>query len=306
MKIQFLNSISLKVISGGNIYNQQIKKGLQEKGHQVDYNITAINKNYDLTIVDSLFLNDYGAEAIKNQQRIYVLIHQIPELTNDDLSFLKSNAQFIVTGFPVKDELKEKWQLDIDKIHLVRPGVSDNLKPKGSGLIKVKRVILNSNFIKRKQLELLIPLTQKMNHPNVQFHVIGNPDIDKEYADKLKIRLKNELKNQISFHFNQTTKEVFSFLNEADLFLSLSKHETFGMAIFEALSLNLLCLCFETGDLPLFKSYKNYFGIPMNAIDKMSEVLSDWCENGVQVSEMNHPLRYWNYVNDEFESVINP
>ena len=57
MRLQFLNSIPLSVVSGGNIFNQNVIEGLRIKNIEVDYNAIKIDKHYDAVIIDSLCMN---------------------------------------------------------------------------------------------------------------------------------------------------------------------------------------------------------------------------------------------------------
>ncbi|WP_299111717.1 glycosyltransferase [uncultured Winogradskyella sp.] len=309
MKIQFINCIPLNVISGGNIYNIQIIESLRQNNFEVDYNLTPSDKNYDITIVDSLCMEEIDTKSLKLTHRIIALIHLIPELPSNIIDFYRTNSSFIVTGNPIKQELMAKWKLSNDNIFVIRPGIPNHWKAKNNHSIKITNIVINANFIERKRYEWLIPILKNINKSNIIIHIIGNNTIEPNYAKSICKSLKNKsLKNRIHFYFNISQDEIYKKLVTADLFLSLSKYESFGMSIFEAISVGTPCLAFLTGDIDLFNQYPNYIGIENHNMEKFSTVLKDLHEGKIADYNFNIsqlPInRTWDKVNYEFQTLL--
>lgn len=303
MKIEFLNSLSLAIISGGNIYNQAIIEGLREKDFELDYNTIPLDKDYDVSIIDSFCMSEVDPNLLKHNNQIIALIHQMPKLHTRTLNFYRNKAKFIVTGEPTKFELMSLWQVNEKNIQIIRPGVPDYWKPKTVFREKPKCITIVSNFIQNKGFEMLIRILKRLNHLDLRFHVIGNNKLDKVYANRL-IKAIQKTSSNVKLHFNLSRDEVHNQLIESDAFLSLSKSETFGMAIFEALSLGLPCIAYKTGDFNYFRRYPNYALFSDYSEDSFIEIIEEWVNNSetykLYCNTASQNKRNWNHVIDEF------
>nr|WP_321236194.1 glycosyltransferase family 4 protein [uncultured Psychroserpens sp.] len=301
MKLQFINNISLDVISGGNIYNTAIIEGLRQKGFEIDYNASPVDKDYDMSIVDSLCMNEIDTNRLKHNS--IALIHQLPKLRTDQLNFYRTHTKFIVTGEPTKQELITHWQINENNISIIRPGLHEYWKPKTAYEDQPKRIIIVSNFIQNKGFEMAIQILKRLNHLDLKFDIVGNNKLDKVYAKTI-IKSIQHTNANVTFHFNLNQQEVYNQLIESDIFLSLSKSESFGMAIFEALVLGLPCITYKTGDYNYFSSYPNYVGLDDYSENSFSEVLEGWNTNPEHYKShcntMSQNKRHWKHVVDEF------
>lgn len=307
MKLQFLNSIPLEVISGGNIYNHNIIEGLRHQHIEVDYNTFPLDDDYDFTIVDSLFMTPASIISLRSFSSIIALIHQLPKLDNSAVNFLRTRAKFIVTGNSAKEQLISDWQINDESIQVIRPGISRNWKSKSTFNHKPKRIVVIANFVQHKGFEMLVSILKHLRFSDLDFHVIGNNTLDKTYAENI-VKSIQETKANVEFHFNNSRDEVYNQLVASDMLLSLSKFETFGMAIFEALSLGLPSLAFKTGDFNYFRQYSNYIMIEeysenafIELIDKLvgnSKTYESYC------NKTSQDRREWANVINEFSSYL--
>jgi len=307
MKLQFLNTVSLDIISGGNIYNKMIIEGLRQKGIEIDYNTKPVDKDYDLTLVDSLCMDEIDPSNLKRSKQIIALIHQIPKLSSSTLDFYRTHTKFIVTGEPTKLELINLWQVNKKHIRVLRPGVPDSWKPKTVFKDQPKRIIIVSNFIQNKGFETLVDILKHFNHIDLTFHVVGNDQIDKEYANTI-INTIQKTSDNVKFYFNLSRDEVYTQLMQSDIFLSLSKSETFGMSLFEALTMGLPCLAYKTGDYNYFSNYDNYALLNVYSKNNFIEVIEQWLTKSktykqyCNTSSKNN--RSWQDVTEEFSIYI--
>ena len=307
MKLQFLNSIPLEVISGGNIYNKAIIEGLRLKGAEIDYNATPLDEDYDISIVDSLCMDKVNPNSIKLTQQIVALIHQIPKLSDHTINFYRDNAKFIVTGESAKSELIKLWQVNKNNIRVLRPGIPDHWKSKTEFRDQPKRIIIVSNFIQNKGFELLISILKKLSHLDLKFHIVGNNELDKGYGNKI-IETIEKTNNKVQFHFNLKRDEVYNQLLKSDIFLSLSKSETFGMSLFEALSLGLPCIAYKTGDFNYFRRYPNYLMLSDYSEDRFVEIIEQWVSNSETYKQHCNSTyqnkRNWNHLIEAFSMYL--
>jgi len=303
MKLQFINNISLDVISGGNIYNNAVIDGLKQTGVLIDYNASPLEKNYDLSIIDSLCMNEIKANTLYQNKNLIALIHQLPDLDSNTLDFYKTYSKFIVTGEPTKEVLINDWQVNEDNISIIRPGIPEQWKTKTTFNNKPKRIIIVSNFIQNKGFEMLIKLLKRLNHLNIEFDIVGNNKLDKVYADTIIKSIKQTNAN-VSFHFNLTRDDMYKRLTNSDIFLSLSKSESFGMAIFEALSLGLPSIAYKTGDYKYFDNHLNYIGLDDYSENSFSKSIEEWLNNPISYKTYCNTniqnKRYWKQVINEF------
>jgi glycosyltransferase involved in cell wall biosynthesis len=259
-KVQLINTLPLETISGGNIYNQYLIAGLQKQGITVDYNQRISNYGYNVSIIDSLCMNKIGVTELNTLQKdsIISLIHEVPKLHSESLKVYKQKSFFIVTGGTVKEQLVSEWKINENRIQVIRPGIDSNWKVKKSKANKQKpSILVVANFIPNKGYELLIETLNLLKKGFFELHIVGNNLIDSNYANKVIRTLKNT-DHTIYFHFNLNRQEMYQRYLKSDLYLNLSKSETFGMATFEALNLGLECITYKTGDMRYFQQFKNY------------------------------------------------
>ena len=260
MKIQFLNNIALDVVSGGNIYNQELIKGLKSHDIFVDYNMVPANKEYHITIIDSLCMSHLDVKKLDANTRKIALIHQLPEISGDRLEYFKENSSFVVTGEPTKLKLINLWGVNEKNVVVIRPGVPNNWEAKKIFRDNPFRLILIANLIPNKGFDLLLDILKGLVHLDLECHIIGNNQLDSAYSNHITDLIKNNSKC-VKFHFNLNRTQVYEELKMADLFLSVSSSESFGMSILEALSINLPCISYSTGDVEFFNQYSNYIKI---------------------------------------------
>lgn len=307
MRLQFLNSLPLDVISGGNLYNKAIIEGLSQNGFHVDYSNSPQDKAYDISVIDSLCMATINLNALKNSKQIIALIHQIPELDDESLHFYKAHAKFIVTGEPSKLELMNQWQLHEKNIRIIRPGIPDSWTPKTEFKRVPKRILIVANFIRNKGYKMLVKIIKRLNHLDLEFHIVGNDSLDISFAKEIIKSLKS-ISNKVNLHFNLNRDKVYNQFVKSDIFLNLSKSETFGMSLFEALSLNIPSIAYNAGDSNYFSSFPNYVMVNDYSEDCFIKIITQWVNNPSIYKQYCHlhfkNKRNWNHVNIEFSAYL--
>ncbi|NRB61314.1 MAG: glycosyltransferase family 4 protein [Winogradskyella sp.] len=307
MYIEFLNNISLNIISGGNRYNQNIIEGLINKGHTVDYHVESKHNHYDLCILDSLVLNSIDYSKFHNNTPIFALIHQIPKIEAHKIEFLRDRAKCIVTGNPTKTELIDTWHLNPKNVTVIRPGIELTWNGKTTFKDIPKRILLVANFIENKGYEMLITLIETLEREEFEFRIVGNNDLNPSYAEHIIERLKQTNANVVILDKIDRNDLYLEFIN-ADIFLSLSKSESFGMAIFEALTLNIPTISYKTGDYMFFETFKNYLPIENYNVKHFTSALLNWHSKPEDYSKFcnasNSTQRSWEMVTNEFHDFL--
>ncbi len=305
MKIQWLNTISFDTISGGNRYNTEVIEGLKRENFLVDCNACISKKSYDISIIDSLASPKLPLFGLKNLGKLYLLVHEIPKLTSEQIQFYKQHCYFICTGPPAERWLVDNWKIKSDKIKLIRPGLPSYWKKKKTFNNFARKLVINANFTRGKNYEWLIPILYYINNKAVEVNIIANNNLDPQYTAFItKVFERSKCSQRLHFYFNIAPSLVYTKLLQADLLLSLSGSETFGMAIYEGLSVGLPCLAFETGDVDFFKQFPNYCSIQNCNIKKMARILKLLCESEKGYKALCHTKipygRTWEKVAKEF------
>lgn len=93
-----------------------------------------------------------------------------------------------------------------------------------------------------KGFDRLLDILSSYSNKNWELHVVGS--VDSSFQPKLVEMLSNfELKSQIIFHGFQN--EVSSYFKASDIFIMLSRAETFGMVYIEAMSYGLPIIAWD-------------------------------------------------------------
>ena len=134
----------------------------------------------------------------------------------------------------------------IDVIHLGIPRPSfKSVQRKAYGLQEEDIVLISvGRLVARKCVATLIRVLRDLADLRVKLLVVGNGP-EKEKLVKLGDDLK--LNNHLFFMGNVSDEEKFSLLNLADIYVSASSHEGFGIVFLEAMSAGLPVACFDNG-----------------------------------------------------------
>jgi len=310
MKILFLNKGDINQISGGYIYNKEIISFGERIGYEIMYSDKLMD-GYDFHIVDSLMFND--ASIFRNEHLIktIALVHQMPKegesvieqkLTIGERNMLK----YIATGTSVQYELTNNWSVNPDCVGLVAPGVLTDWKSKLYTSDSIANLIMVANYLPKKGYENLSKLVPTIYDLDLNIDCYGNMDLDKEYYHQLSEHIKSiDPENRIRLHDTISRYELNEQYLKADLLISLSESESFGMAIYEALCSKLPVLIFKTGQWQEFSKYSIAEVIDNGDMNSYKKRLTDL----VNSTKLNdnlpneiHEIRTWDKVGEEFYS----
>lgn len=200
------------------------------------------------TVFDNIVpLNDPGNKFVRFLAWLFFQISLIL-LRKADIIFVISEDlrnYLIEKGFD-KDKLVLTGNaVEQDLIKKAKPNPKYNIDAIFVGRINETKGIYD-------MLDVLEIIREK--YPNFQLAIMGRGDIatEKKYKEEIK---KRGLEKNIKFLGFKSGLEKFNIIKSSKIFLFLSKSESFGIALLEAVCCGLKCFAY---DLPAYKNiYKN-------------------------------------------------
>jgi glycosyltransferase involved in cell wall biosynthesis len=99
-------------------------------------------------------------------------------------------------------------------------------------------------LVQRKGLKDLIKVLQNLNKSNIKLIIIGDGP---ERATLAEMASSLNVSNQVFFLGRVSDEEKFQLLNAADIYVSSSQHEGFGIVFLEAMATELPVVCYDKG-----------------------------------------------------------
>ncbi len=268
MNVNFFVPANHAAISGGNIYNELLVGALRNLGHNVNlmpvYDLQQWEKNLQktgnqLVLADSLVLCKLGSELQPEfYSRIIPFIHMPPELMDGchvmfsekqmNYGYWSGFRHMFVTSAYTKSYYLQKG-IKEDFITVVEPSPSlvfkkKKYRKKPFSLINVANVIPGKNQLK------LIEIMSGLSEFDWTLTIAGDLKCDIKYALKVETAIKqNRLQSRIILAGatdNQTLEGIYS---HADLLISTSVFETFGMNVYDAVCNGLPVVALEGGGI---------------------------------------------------------
>jgi glycosyltransferase involved in cell wall biosynthesis len=110
-------------------------------------------------------------------------------------------------------------------------------------IIYIGRVV--SNKCQHQLIDIAFWLRQK-GFENFRIHIIGGAS-EPEYLDFIKDKAKAlDLQSHVKITGKVSNEDIMAYYKMADLYLSLSEHEGFGMPLVEAMNYDIPILCYDT------------------------------------------------------------
>jgi glycosyltransferase involved in cell wall biosynthesis len=251
-------------ISGGNLYNAALLEALQEQ-HAVkatSFDAFRADPEADGTfLIDSLNLVDFHelGGATSARQRHVLLVHHLPSLEPglpaDDPALvlepkvLASVDAFVCTSRFTEDYLRSKGlrqpMLTIEPV-VIPPPIDD--RP----LDQPVSALMSCNLITRKGvlafLQTLAAGTRSADE--YQLDLVGRHDLEPEYGAACQecVRSSPSLASRVTLRGEVAFASMSTWYQEANLFISASRMETFGISLQEARAYGLPILAVQGGN----------------------------------------------------------
>ena len=262
--------------SGGNIYNKNLIEGLRKIGYKpIVMDLTTFlqispSKLTGYYFFDTLYFNELAAtfKGKNSTSYFYLIVHHLESLyppegwTRADYFQQKEwvvlrQYDGFVTSSPFTSNYLDTNDLNQHKITLL-PAIDFKPRPNNKTVPTVKGIMV-ANLVERKgifpflealaiYLETNLPTISKFE---IHIDLIGTAEIEPVYAEQCLSLIINHpvLKKIISYHGQLLPQQLYSFYTTANLFISTSFMETYGMALQEARAFQLPILALDCGNV---------------------------------------------------------
>jgi len=174
--------------------------------------------------------------------------HKTPLLHYAVKKVIEKSDQVVALSEDIKNRAIEHYGIsgEIDLIHLGIPEPVFLPANRNTFGFKENDIILVTvgRLVRRKGLQDLIYVIKTLQNPNVKLAVLGDGP---EKEQLIKMTREMNLEKQISFFGYVSNKVKFQVLSIADIYVSTSKHEGFGIVFLEAMAAGLPIVCFDKG-----------------------------------------------------------
>lgn len=246
-------------ISGGNIFNKQIYRALQELGmslKQVEYPFSDMQcaTHNDLLLIDSIYINDLKLKQLATQTcKKYFICHLLPSMIahGKGMKYEKNVLQLfdkiIVNSIFCRDYIiKLKLSSNVEVIQpFIDVPMNMVLDKKRSGAIII------ANWLPSKQLHIFLKLLSRKEPLPLPVSIIGSTKMNPDYFKFCKKIISNSegLKEKVKVFGELGRMETWLALFKSKLLLDCSSFETYGMAVAEAVSIGLPVLSLGNGNI---------------------------------------------------------
>ena len=226
------NNLLLYHHSIGHEWHERIMKFLDKK-ILVYHNITPphfLGKDKKIQ-----FLCELGRKQLKNSSSYFIGSYGVSEYNCKELFYYNYPSPKVLTLL-----------LDLEKQTFTKPSVKIMEKYKNSyNILFVGRVVPHKS--QHQLIDVLFQLKDKSSSRNEKLFIVGAIG-DGEYFNFLKNYAKNlGLEDRVIITEKVSDEELAGYYKIANLYLSLSDHEGFGMPLIEAMRYDVPVLAYQTG-----------------------------------------------------------
>lgn len=185
------------------------------------------------------------------------LLH-VPYRMFGKVIFRKANLVICVSNFE-RSVILKNFKESVSKIVIIPNGLmlqeSDIIKMKKTNA--KKKILCVSRLEKYKRIDRIISALPYLP-AEVMLRIVGSgPDRDR--LENIAMRLK--VQHRVTFLGNITREHLLKEYSEANAFVLLSEHESYGISVAEALAFRVPCVVSNSSALAEFVDNKNCFGV---------------------------------------------
>jgi glycosyltransferase involved in cell wall biosynthesis len=262
---------AIETRTGGSIYDRQMAEGLRARGWSVDVrevdqktpDIFATIADSATVVVDGLL---FGAvpdqiERHAGRLRFVTIVHlplsETPGLSRDRAVVLERREQrslacakaVVVTGPRTVEHIVQRG-VPRERVVLIQPGTDRAPLAQGSGT-GILQLLTVATVNAGKGHDVLIRALARL--PSFQWHLTCVGSLDRDPAATARMRalvVSSCLDDRVTFTGELDEAGVAEAYDRADLFVLATCHETFGMAVAEAVARGLPVVSTTTGAIP--------------------------------------------------------
>jgi glycosyltransferase involved in cell wall biosynthesis len=205
-----------------------------------------------------------------------------------------------------KHVLVADFDISPDKIKVIPLGVDSLETPKGKPRSASRSSIslLSAGvLIEKKGVHYMIQALSELNRRGrkTRLTIIGEGDYEHELRELAK---KLQVDENISWHEPLSREELHYKFKEADVFLLLSRSESYGIVVAEALALGTPCIVTKTTALTEFLTEPGCFGVdyPPDP-SEVADLIIKIHDSEVKVGPFSDRIRTWDKVAVDYEKL---
>ncbi|MEM6993290.1 MAG: glycosyltransferase family 4 protein [Myxococcota bacterium] len=300
--------------TGGTRYNAELVAALRRRGASVIVAETYEGSD-DLTWVDSLFLPQFSAWAQRGP--LGLLTHYLPTLVRvgarpprEALTEVERSALRCAHGFVVPSPwlAAELVALDVPtaRIGVVEPGVRASARPAPGRNGGPLTAVLVANLTPGKGVAPLLEALATRSTTGFVLRIVGSPEMDPAYADRCRSAAA-PLGRAVVFEGSQPAETCLQRVRGADLLLSASRMESYGMAIADARACGVPVLARRGGNVDNLVS-ATAGGVLVEDVVELAEAFVALAadrralERRLAAARAHAPARSWDTAADAFVS----
>ena len=191
--------------------------------------------------------------------------------------FAKKTDQITVNVTKNAERVKQCFNREA-KVFYCGVDINENLR-KHSYNIKdnTVRILSSGVFFPYRNYESLVDVIENLKRKNVNVHldVIGSTEFDKEYSTKINNLIKEkQLENEITIWGQVDDEKYVELHNQADMFAFININQSWGLAVFEAMSCGLPVIVSESvGAIELLHNDEDAIIVDPENIEQVSNVV---------------------------------
>lgn len=250
-------------VSGGYRYQAEVGQRLARRGigelqvvAPADLDALVAAHTADTIVVDGLFVERTRRPLPAG---VIALLHAVPSLT----PWAAVPLPAIVTGASTGAAVAA----DASGVEVVRPGVNACFRPGPAAARGTRRRVVCTGTVwpGKGQLLLAQALATTVDAASIDLVLLGDHRMDPDFARAVAAAA---APCAPELHGVCTPEEVAAQLHRAQLYVSASRDESFGMAVAEAVACGVPVLAFATGEIPTFVQHgRNGWLVPSPADD---------------------------------------
>jgi glycosyltransferase involved in cell wall biosynthesis len=241
--------------TGGTLYNRELCAALSGAGCELcvcsldSAGLGELLQSARPLWVDSLYLEAVPELARRAARPLGLWLHYLPsfvalgrparlvELSEPERRALSAADSFLVTSGFMREAL-EPLVATPQKIYVVAPGVKGGLAPAASEHDDALRAVMLANLLPGKGIEpLLLGLAEELRPSDrLTLSIVGSLELDPGYSERCRrlISQSTQLAARVTLRGALSPTRAQAELAEADLLVSASVMESYGMALAEA------------------------------------------------------------------------
>jgi glycosyltransferase involved in cell wall biosynthesis len=256
--------------SGGHVYNTELIEAAALREVPLSSRLVRrqeVGARLRDTVVpfrlwDSLFLDNLAAGALSGTSAWGILLHYLPSenptlpgaerarLAQIEARVIEHAERTIVTGQHLQSRIEQMQRRG--PVFVCEPGISaaflaprDDLERRDSGMVEIVTV---ANLLPGKGLLEVLAALATLDDVPWRWHVIGSRTCDAVYTRRFEQEAQRlGLDRRIAHHGGLDHASVVRAMDRADLFVSGSRYEAYGMALAEAAARGLPAVATDVG-----------------------------------------------------------